>query len=410
MRKAGGSDTVKDKNKWRQRKTAAVLTMTLLLLCTLSSRFRVTAADVPAELRSKGAMQCEKAVIDAADLQSIRSYLSEKKNAAASILLQLGTRFRQRSGEVVYDRNPDAEPEEVDLSQISWPVLIRAVEDSQAVPEGLPVLQPENAMRIEGIEEYTDSYRTAVADNLSRGKAAWADGCLLLGNGADNDKAYQAGKQDGENGDIPESLYPIFSVKEAAIEVRHMHVGEQEEAEGISGCYQNSKETKVEEKRCSASLKKTEATWYPNPDEPGGGSWHGGNYTCPNHGGSYDSPGTCKHKTTVTTTVWHHDIICGLTDVLYARLAIHGTDADYTDRAIKLVASLEAGDGYEQLAWSEEEQLVWMNENKEPLGSGPELTVQEPGTYWCSLLVSNEDIDNREVCAEVKVSGFVLRN
>ncbi len=401
---------MKDKNKRRSQKTAAIMAMMLLLLCILNSRIKVTAADMSGTLHSKGAMQCDQAVIDAADLRSIHSYLLEKKNAAASILLQLGTKFRQQSGEVVYDRNPDAEQEEVDLSQIGWPVLIRAVEDSQTVPEGLSVLQPENAMRIEGVEEYTDFYRTAVSDNLSRGKAAWADGCLLLGNGADNDRAYQAGRQDGENGDIPESLFPIFSVKEAVIEVRHIHVGEQEKAEGISGCYQNSKETKVEEKRCSASLKKTETTWYPNPDEPGGGSWHGGNYTCPNHGGSYDSPGTCRHKTTVSTTVWHHDIICGLTDALYARLIIRKTQTDGTDRAVRLEACLEEGDSYEQLAWSGEEQLVWMNEDREPLGSGPELIVQEPGTYWCSLLVSNEDIDNREVCAEVKVSGFVLKN
>lgn len=401
---------MKDKDKRRQRKAVIVLTMALFLICALNSRIRVTAADASGILHSKGIIQCEQAVIDAADLQSIFSYLSEKKNTAANILLQLGTKFRQQSGEVVYDRNPDAGQGEMNLSQISWPLLIRAVEDSQKVPEGLPVLQPENAMQIEGVEEYTDSYRTAGADNLSRGKAAWVDGCLLLGNGADNDKAYQAGKQDGENGEIPESLYPVFAVKEAAIEIRHIHVGKQEKAEGVSGCYQNSKETKVEEKRCSASLKKTEATWYPNPDEPGGGSWHGGNYTCPNHGGSYDSPGTCRYKTTVSTTVWHHEIICGLTDVLYAQLVIRGTDTDHADRAVRLEAHLEAGDGYEQLVWPGEEQLVWMNEDKESLGSGPELVVQEPGTYWCSLSVSNEDINHREVCAEVKVSGFVLRN
>ena len=159
---------MKDKNKRRSQKTAAVMAMTLLLLCILNSRIKVTAADMSGTLHSKGAMQCEQAVLDAADLRSIHSYLLEKKNAAASILLQLGTRFRQQSGEVVYDRNPDAEQEEVDLSQISWPVLIRAVEDSQTVPEGLSVLQPENAMHIEGVEEYTDFYRTAVSDKISR--------------------------------------------------------------------------------------------------------------------------------------------------------------------------------------------------------------------------------------------------
>lgn len=409
MRKEGGSDIVKDENRGKQRKTAVVLTAVIFLVGT-AGKTRVTAADGPGALCSKGVVQCEQAVIDAADLRNMHAYVSGKRKDAAGILIQLGTKFRQESGGIVYDRNPETEQGEIDLSQISWPVLTQAAVDSQNVPEGLPVLHPENALRIEGVEEYTDSYRTAVADNISRGKAAWADGDLLLGNGADNDKAYQAGMRDGENGSIPESLYPIFSVKAASIEIRHMHVGEQAKTEGVSGCYQNSKETKVEEKRCSASLKKTEATWYPNPDEPGGGSWHGGNYTCPNHGGSYDSPGTCRHKTTVSTTVWHHDIICGLTDVLYARLDLGGSDTDYTDQAVRLEAYLEPGDGYEQLIWSGEEQLVWMNENREPLGTGTELFVQEPGNYWCGLSVSNEDIDLIEACAEVKVSGFVLRN
>lgn len=370
----------------------------------------VSAADTGQSPVSRGQIRCEEAVMDAADLQSIYAYVSEKKNAAADTLLQLGTKFREQSGEIICDRNPDSDRENIDTSRLSWPMIEEAVKDSQTVPDGLTVLNPEAAMHIEGVEEYTDHYVTAAEDNISRGKAAWANGRLLLGNGADNDRAYQKGTDDGGNGKLPEFLNPLFSVQDAGAEIRHAHVGNPEETEGISGCYQNSRETKKNVIVCGTELKKTEATWYPNPDEPEGGSWHGGYYTCPYHGGMYESPGRCTYEDVVVTTVWHHDVICGLTDMVYARLAVHGTDSDPVDRSIKLEADLEEGEGYERLVWQGEDKLVWTGEDGTVLNTGSELVVQAPGTYRCSANVTNEDIDNREVSVMVKVSGFMLRN
>lgn len=424
MRKAGGSDIVRKNRKNEQMElncgalarigiagTVGLLLMAVILASILLDDMTVLASDgTLGSFRSRGTIQYEDAVIDASDLQSMYAYVTEKKNAAAGILQQLGTRFRVQSGEIICDRNPDAAREDVDLSQLGWPVIVQAAADSQRVPEGLAVLGPEAALHIEGVEEYTDHYVTATADNISRGKAAWADGRLLLGNGADNDKARQKGLQDGAEGRVPDFLYPLFSVREASVEIRHVHTGAPEKKEGMSGCYQNTAKTKTETKKCDRDLVKTETTWYPNPDEPEGGSWHGGHYTCPYHQGMYDSPGKCPEKKTVTTTVWSHEIVCGLEDALYARLVIHGSDTDYTDRAVKLEAVLEQGDAYGQLVWPEGEQLIWTDDGGNVLGTGPELTVQAPGTYRCSISAANEDVDNREASAAVRISGFVMRN
>ena len=149
----------------------------------------VSAAREAGAPRSRGVLRYEEAVADAADLQEIHAYITEKKNAAAGTLLQLGTKFWQGPEGIVCDRNPDSGPGDADVTQLGWPMILQAVTDSQKVPEGLKVLNPEAALHIEGVGESTDCYVTAVADNISRGKAAWADGQLLLGNGADNDRA-----------------------------------------------------------------------------------------------------------------------------------------------------------------------------------------------------------------------------
>ena len=155
---------------------------------------------------------------------------------------------------------------------------------------------------------------------------------------------------------------------------------------------------------------KTDATWYPNPEEPDGGSWHGGFYTCPYHSGVYESSGKCTYSKKVTTTIWHHECVCGLEDAVYARLRIGGADTDRTDRAIRLEAVLEEGDAYEQLAWQSEDRMIWSDEAGNVLGTMQNLDVQAPGTYRCSINVSNEDIDNKEISVTVRVSGVVLGN
>lgn len=410
MRKEGGSDTVR--NNHRKRRAIGVLgTAAVVMIAGLAGvqGISVSAASGDMEgIRSRGSVRYDRAVIDSADLQDIHVHITEKKDMMAGILMQLGTRFRQHSEGCTYDRNPDAEQGDIDKRQLNWSALVQAAEESQNVPTALTVLNPEAAMDIEGVEERTDYYETAIEDNISRGKAAWAEGRLLLGNGADNDKAYRKGIEDGEGGNVPDHLYPIYGAQEAVVEIRHVHLGEPENKDGTSGCYQNSHTTKEEVKTCSNQLIETDREWYPNPDEPGGGSWHGGIYTCPNHGGIYESAGTCTYKRKETVTVWKHDIVCGLTDMLYAKLTIRGTDTDYFDRAIRLEAVLEKGEGYENLAWQEGDELVWMDADGNALGIGSELVAHEAGVYRCGINAANADIDHRDVSTTVRKIGLVV--
>ena len=399
---------MRNKLSTRMYTGGAIAALTVILLSGMVKN-EADAAYTAGSLRSRGIVRCEEAVIDAADLQNLSAYVTEKKNAAAGILLQLGTKFRQQPDGIVCDRNPDLGQEDMDVSKLDWPMIVQAVSDSQKVPEGLAVLNPENALHIEGVEERTDTYTTAVADNISRGKAAWADGTLLLGNGADNDKAYQAGLHDGENNQVPELFYPLYSATEAVVEIKHIHIGSPSESVGRSGCYQNSANTWTEIIVCGAALYKTDTSWYPNPDEPEGGSWHGGYYTCPNHNGTYESPGTCRHEDVIEHVSWSHDIVCGLDGAVYARLKISSSDMDSTDGAIELKAALEEGSAFNSLSWKSEDKLVWTDDSGNILGTGSELTVRTPGTYHCSINVNNTDIDQRTASVVVRTSGLLLR-
>lgn len=362
------------------------------------------------DICSTGRVQYEQAVFDSTDLWNIRAHIDEKRRAVAGTLIQLGTRFRQQAEGYTYDRNPDAEQGEIDSGQIDWATLIQAAADSQTVPDKLSVLNPEAAMHIEGVEERTDYYETAIEDNISRGMAAWVDGKLLLGNGADNDKAHKKGTEDGKEGKVPENFYPIYGADEVTVEIRHKHQGKKENKDGVSGCYKNSHTTRVEEIKCNTELIKTEAVWYPNPEDPEGGSWHGGQYTCVYHGGLYESPGICPYSSEEKVTVWKHDIICGLKDSLYAKLIVRGTDTDYYDHAIRLEAVLEEGDGYGNLTWQEGDAFVWTDAEGNVLGTGPGYSACEAGVYRCSINVDNADIDRREATVTVRRTGLVKRS
>ena len=384
------------------------------------SEYALSESTMSERVRSNGRVRYEYAIIDGGDLRAINVYISGKKNEMANVLIRLGTKFRYRSGEYVYDRNPDAGQEDINLNGLNWTTLTQAAKESQNVPAELPVLNPEAALHIEGVEERTDFYEASSEDNLSAGKAAWVNGRLILGNGADNERAYRQGLTDGAQGNIPEGLRPIYGAQESSVEVRHAHVGNRAEQEGTSGCYYNHLETSREVISCDLELKYCDVTWHPDENEPGGGTFHGGFYTCSHHGGTYDSPGICAYEKIIIRTGWIHDVTCGLENVLYARLTIKEADTGQTPdgnqpgdigqpvESICLSAVLEEGEGYDRLIWQEGDKLVWTDDMGNVLGTGPDLTVFEPGIYRCSINVDNEDIDHRMAEAVVIVSGLMM--
>lgn len=413
MRKEGGLDIMKNQNK----KGHYICTKVLILLAVAAAGWTgtggaaVLAAQSKAErcIRSAGRVQYEQAVFDSADLQSIGKHIDEQKRAAAEALIRLGTRFRQQPEGYIYDRDPDTGPEEIDTGQIDWAMLVHATAESQTVPAGMQVLNPEAAMHIEGVEERTEHYETAMEDNISSGKAAWADGRLLLGNGADNDKAYRKGTEDGKDGNVPKNFYPVYTADGSSVEIRHVHAGAPEEKDGISGCYKNSCTTTEDITVCNSQLIKTEETWYPNPDEPGGGSWHGGEYTCSIHGGLHQSPGKCAHEDKKTVKKWKHEVICGLEECVHAVLTVGGTDTDYFDQAIVLTVTLEEGEGFDNLSWQEGDGFVWMDDEGDVVGTGSEYTAHEAGVYRCRFNITNADADQSEVSVTVRKTGLVVR-
>lgn len=412
MRKEGGLDIVRNhNNKGHNIRNRVFLLLAVMLVGYMGTGVMAAhAADgTEGNLCSTGRVQYEGAVFDSADLRDIRAYIDEKKCSAAQALIRLGTRFRQQPEGCAYDRNPDAGPEEIDAGQLTWEMLARAAAESQTVPSALSVLNPEAALHIEGVEERTEHYETAVEDNISRGRAAWADGRLLLGNGADNDKAYHKGTEDGRDGRVPENYYPVYTAEGSSVEIRHVHVGTAEEKEGISGCYNNFYTTKEKVVTCNKELVKTEATWYPNPDEPDGGSWHGGEYTCSLHGELYLQPGKCPHQDKKKVKEWEHELICGLEESLYGKLTVRGTDTDYFDRAIVLEAVVEECDGYDHQPWQDSAAFVWTDTDGNVIGTGSEYTACEAGVYHCRIDGANTGMGDTDASVTVRKTGLVMR-
>lgn len=400
-------------NKYIQRHYQSVRSVMAAVLFLTAVLWGTRAAAAPPEraerVHSTGAVRYDRAVIDGQDVRDVDAYVTDRKNMAVNVMIRLGTKFRQQpAGGCTYDRNPDEEQGKIEEARIGWDLVIDAARHSQEVPGNMTVLHPEAALHIEGTGERTDWYAPAEEDNLSLGKAAWVNGRLLLGNGADNDRAFRKGIEDGKKGSVPDRLHPVYTAQGAALQIKHAHVGKAQDSEGRSGCYKNYEETKTQRRVCGASLHKTDKTWYPNPDEPGGGSWHGGEYTCPVHGGTYGSSGTCPHVAVDSYKVWKHDIVCGLTNKVYAKLTLQGTDSDYGDRAIRLEALLEEGAEYRRLAWQEGDELIWTDAGGNLVGIGRELTVTGPGIYRCSINVANKDINKKTVEVRVKINGLII--
>lgn len=351
----------------------------------------------------------EMVVYDATDIRKIKEYLDLQKEGLLQKLLQLGTAFIQTDTGWQYSRNPEDMPGSIpEGGQIGWDLLFNAVRDSQSVPENIAVKDSKFPLQIEGIAEHTDSYRAATADNISKGKAAWLEGTLLLGTGADNDKAYEKGKEDGTGGIFRPEIFPIYAADEKEIIIQHKHIGNTAETEGVSGCYHNYTSKELKESICGAALQQTESTWYPNEAEAGGGSWHGGYYTCPWHGGVYDNPGTCTRLDSQETTVWHHDIVCGKTNLVYALLKITDADDDFVAGKMQLRAELVEQEGFSELLLPEAESdwLVWSNEKGEIVGKGDLLEIQSAGTYFCKLAAENQDVELLGGSVQVVIQGF----
>lgn len=142
---------------------------------------------VKAEIKSKGAVNYAggAVVIDSSDLIRLAERIDGLDTAyqnstaeAVDALHQIGTYFRP-DGAVTHI--PEEADEDGNALKLPYQKVCEGIIQSQSVAH---------------LAE--QKIRAAFADNLSRGTAAWVDGKLLVGNGADNDAYYENGYATGE--------------------------------------------------------------------------------------------------------------------------------------------------------------------------------------------------------------------
>ena len=145
------------------------------------------------------------------------------------------------------------------------------------------------------------------SDNITAGAAAWVNGQCIVGNGADNDRAYQRGLEDGENGNNEEVdiryTYHTHSGDSGVDPIPDGHVCYSTEDPG--GCYRSSGHTHNKTVKCKTK-EVTETRMcgctriYNAAVEncPQCGHWHNG-------GGA--GANTCHFEVTTTSTVY----VCG---------------------------------------------------------------------------------------------------
>lgn len=138
-------------------------------------------------IRSKGVVNYENGavVIDSSDFIRLADRLdgldAAYRNSTAKTmgaLNQIGTYFRA-DGSVTHV------PEEADSGESAMELSYHKISEG--------ILQSQSVAHLA-----ERKIGAAVADNLSRGTAAWVDGALVIGNGADNDAFYNKGYTSGE--------------------------------------------------------------------------------------------------------------------------------------------------------------------------------------------------------------------
>lgn len=133
-------------------------------------------------MQSKGIIDYDngKMVLDSRDMAALAAGLDRLENnyasSAGSALNRIGT-YIDASGNISHMESSD--------ETISIPTL-------KQIKEGI--------CQSQSIDHLAD-VTPIIADNLTAGTAAWVNGSCIIGNGADNERAYKKGKEDGEDGD-----------------------------------------------------------------------------------------------------------------------------------------------------------------------------------------------------------------
>lgn len=151
-------------------------------------------------------------VLDSQDLYRLADRLDQFKTAVSRQLASMGTYLTRGDGIAIHSDDTlrvthvsPAEEHRVDPLTVDFSALLEGVAASQSIPAdsaaygydaGTALYRTkEGALTTAGDEAGAEVIviRPATAENLSAGTAAWVDGHLLLGSGADNQNYYEEG-------------------------------------------------------------------------------------------------------------------------------------------------------------------------------------------------------------------------
>lgn len=182
----------------RKKKLWIALSAAILICAT---GVATAAAEEPERFRSKGAIRYldssgQEIIWDAEDLNVLFQYAAEGKAGLSEALGGVGTKLMKEETGWQFTRNPEKEGTIVSvetteqMQEISFDFLLQALAESQTLPA-----------------EYTEEYVLATSNQLTLGRAAWADGSLLRGNNHDLMESYLRGWLEGSGYEEYEEVY-----------------------------------------------------------------------------------------------------------------------------------------------------------------------------------------------------------
>ncbi len=138
----------------------------------------------------------QEVILDAQDLQALFQYAAEGKRGLAQALGGVGTKLIREGQNYQYTREPGTVNSmggletAADLGAVSFDLLLQALSESQTLPAG-----------------YEENWTLACADNMTLGRAAFADGILARGNNRDLMEHYVRGWLEGSGCTNYEAVY-----------------------------------------------------------------------------------------------------------------------------------------------------------------------------------------------------------
>lgn len=177
--------------------------VSVLVVVLLTGLISITAVaetgNRAANIKSKGIFEYQNytAVFDASDLV----YLADEidlledtyKEETVEALNQIGTYYRI-DGTATHDAEENTLPLE-NANMLDFSVIKSGIINSQSIPSDRTY-----SGSIPGSDDViTGNISAATAENLSLGSAAWVDGALIVGTGADNNSYYAEGYTEGKH-------------------------------------------------------------------------------------------------------------------------------------------------------------------------------------------------------------------